>query len=405
VEAGVEDACPSAHGLPSSASVPVRVCFLIDRLSRAGTETQLLALIRTLDRRRIQPYLAILDGEDELSRALEPPDCRVLRLGVRSLASRSALAAARRFGRFLRRQRINVVQAYFLDSVYFGVPVAKLAGVPHVIRVRNNLGYWLTRKHRLLDRIYRRITDFTLTNSERGRQALITEGMRPDQIVVIENGVDVERFENVSPPDTAKARIGVVANLRPVKRLDLLIRAIAEIVELCPQTRLEIAGDGEQRPELERLIADVGLRQWVRLHGPVADVPEFLRGLDVAVLCSSSEGMSNALLEYMAAGRAIVATRVGANDQLIRDGIEGILIPPDDVDALVAALRRLLTDPPLAARLGGAARARASESFSRDAMRRRFENWYVDISSSHSRFQRTGIMTDPARLPGERGQS
>ncbi|MFL5341016.1 MAG: glycosyltransferase, partial [Gemmataceae bacterium] len=134
-------------------AAPVRVCFLIDRLSRAGTETQLLALIREFDRRRVQPFLVLLDGEDEASQALEPADCPVLRLGVQSFASGRAVAAASRFVGFLKRHRIDVLQAYFLDSIYFGVPLAKLAGVQHVLRVRNNLGYWLTAKHRLLNRI------------------------------------------------------------------------------------------------------------------------------------------------------------------------------------------------------------------------------------------------------------
>src|SRR5262245_63279844 len=96
---------------------PVRVCFIIDRLSRAGTETQLLALIRTLDRRRVEPFLALLDGEDDLSRALEPSDCPVIRLGIRSLASSKIFARARQFVRFIGSNRIDIVQAYFLDSI------------------------------------------------------------------------------------------------------------------------------------------------------------------------------------------------------------------------------------------------------------------------------------------------
>src|SRR6266404_1891247 len=152
---------------------PVRVCVLIDRLSRAGTETQLLAVIREFDRRRVEPYLVLLDGEDEQSRALEPANCPVLRLGVKSFASLGACRAAIRLGRFIRRERIEILQAYFLDSIYFGVPVAKLAGVPRVLRVRNNLGYWLTPKQRLLGRVYGKFVDLTLTNSEEGRAALI----------------------------------------------------------------------------------------------------------------------------------------------------------------------------------------------------------------------------------------
>jgi glycosyltransferase involved in cell wall biosynthesis len=359
-----------------------RVCFLIDRLSRAGTETQLLALIRSFDRSRVEPFLVLLDGEGDASRALEPIGCEVLRLGVRSFLSRQAASAARAFGRFLRSREIDVLQAYFLDSVYFGVPVARLAGVRKVIRVRNNTGYWLTRKHRLLGKGFSRLCDITLTNSEQGRDALLGEGVPSDRVVVLENGVDVDRFAAGPLPNAL--RVGAVANLRPVKNLDLLIRAVARLAPRYPRLALEIAGDGEQRPELERLIAELNCGERIRLIGAVGDIPGFLASLDVAVLCSRSEGMSNALLEYMAAGRAIVATRVGANDRLIRDQVEGLLVPAEDEGALAGAIERLLIDPALAARLAAAARRRAVESFSRAAMCRRFENFYERLVVSNA---------------------
>ena len=372
---------PAKPGERGKASRPIRVCFLIDRLNRAGTETQLLALIRSFDRSRVEPFLVLLDGEDPASRGLEPDDCPVLRLGVRSFLSRGAVTAARTFARFLRHHRIEILQAYFLDSVYFGAPVARIAGVRRVVRVRNNVGYWLTRKHRLLGKLYGRLCERTLTNSEQGREALLAEGVPAGRILVLENGVDVDRFAAGPPPNTARpdVRIGAVANLRAVKNLDLLIRAAGRLAIRQPHISVEIAGDGEQRPELERLIAEQNCGDRIRLIGAVSDVPAFLATLDIAVLCSRSEGMSNALLEYMAAGRAVVATRVGANDRLIGKEIEGLLIPPGDETALVEALGRLLNDPDLAARLGAAARSRAVDCFSRDAMCRRFEDFYAGL--------------------------
>jgi glycosyltransferase involved in cell wall biosynthesis len=143
-----------------------------------------------------------------------------------------------------------------------------------------------------------------------------------------------------------------------------------------PHVVFEVAGDGEQRGELERLHAKLGLGERFILRGSVADVPGFLRTLDVAVLPSHSEGMSNALLEYLAAGRAVVATAVGANPALVRDGESGLLVPPGDDAALADAMIRLLEDPALAVRLGVAARRRVAAEYSRDAMRKRFEDFY-----------------------------
>ena len=370
---------------PEPAAAPVRVCFMIDRLSRAGTESQLLALIRNLDRTRVEPTLVLLDGEDDLSRALEPSDCPILRLGVRKLVGLGAARAARRLRAFWRETEPDVLQSYFLDSAYFGVPLAKLAGIPKVLRVRNNLGYWLTRRHRLLNRLLRPFVDATLTNTDAGKQALLErDGLAPDRVVVLENGVDTKRFNRFLLPDTSKkrVRIGCVANLRPVKNIDGLMRTAKAALERFPQLVFEVAGDGEQREELERLHAELGLGDRFRLRGSVADVAGFLRTVEIAILPSHSEGMSNALLEAMSAGRAVIATDVGANAKLIEDGRSGMIVPPGDESAIVEAIGWYLEKPLRAAAHGAAARTRVEAEFSRDAMTRRFEDFYRDLIPS-----------------------
>jgi glycosyltransferase involved in cell wall biosynthesis len=361
---------------------PVRVCFLIDELAAAGTETQLLALIRHLDRRRVEPILCLLHGDGAASRALEPADCPVHRLGVGALLRPDSFVRLLRFAAFLRRERIDVLQAYFPDSSYFGIPAAWLAGVPHRLRTRNNLGHWLTPLHRLLGRALNALTTLTVANCQAARQALLThEAPHPDTVVVLENGVDLDRFLDLPLPLQRRpgmpACVGAVANLRAVKGLDVLIDA-AQLVA-CP-AEFAVAGEGEERGPLEEKIAAAGLHERFRLPGASSDVPGFLSGLDVAVLCSRAEGMPNAVLEYMAAARPIVASAVGAVPELIEDGVHGLLVPPGDARALAEAIARLLSDPLLAARLGEAARRRAIERHGRAAMVRRFEDFYEQLA-------------------------
>lgn len=359
-----------------TAGSPIHVSFVIDNLSRAGTESQLLALIRSLDRSVITPSLVLLDGDNALSQSLEPADCDILHLRVSRLLSPSAVKAAWRLTRHWNRTRPDVVVTYFLDSAYFALPLAKLVGAK-TVRVRNNLGYWQTRKHRWLGRTVRPFTDTVLTNSEEGRAALANEGHK--RIDVIGNGVDLDRFPNPKPVDVAKpkVRIGCVANLRPVKNIDGLIRAARSICNRFPHVEFAVAGDGEQRPDLEKLIAASGLAEQFRLLGSVANVPEFLASCELAVLPSHSEGMSNALLEYLAAGRAIVATDVGANRRVLGDA--GVIAPVND-KPIAQAIGELLSNPKQATENGRMARERAEREFSRAAVVARFESFFQQLA-------------------------
>lgn len=332
---------------------PIRVCFVIDRLSRAGTETQLLQLIQRLDRTRVEPRLCLLDGRDEVSESLLPKDCPTLRLGVRRLASLHALRQGVEFQRFLKRERIDIVQTYFTDSTRFAAPIAKTAGVGAVFGSRRNVGHAITRFDGMLARLYNHwFIDQIVANCDAARRAVIEqEGARPAQVQVVPNVLDLDRFSDLAPWRAKSAgslhKVGMVGNLRPVKGADLFIRAVRTVLRQFPGTTFEIAGGGNPQP-YQLLIDEQGLSGNVRLLGEVVDVPGFLGTLDIAVLPSRAEGQSNALLEYMAAGRPIVATNVGGNAELVFSGRNGLLVMPDESE-LAAAIVRLLANPQLAA--------------------------------------------------------
>jgi glycosyltransferase involved in cell wall biosynthesis len=233
------------------------------------------------------------------------------------------------------------------------------------------------------------LTTHTIANCPAASAALQRqEHVDSGRVVVLQNGVDLAPFMRLAAPRRLKgiedAVIGAVANLRAVKGLELLIDATAHLLNVFPNLRVRVAGEGENRPVLEKLIHERGLHGKFELVGTIKDIPRFLEQLDVAVLCSHAEGMPNAVLEYMAAARPIVATSVGAVTELIEDGLQGLVVPPGDAASLTRAISQLLNDSSLANKLGQAARDRACQHFSREAMVRRFEEFYVAISSARS---------------------
>lgn len=362
---------------------PVHVCFVIDNLAVAGVEGQLLLLLDRLDRKKVVPSLCVLNGGSELSRSLEPQNCPVLRLGVRSLRTSSSLAAAVCLSRFLRREHVEIVHALCPDSLYFATPVARLSGVPCVVRFRVNLGYWMTPIDRWLGRLFNRLVDATVVNCDACRKAVIgDENAPPKSITVIPNGIDLSQFATVSDIGSLNRgdgviRVGAVANLRPVKNLELLVQAAAMLSPNHSTLRFQIAGQGESLMELQSLVCSLGIGGRVEFLGTIAHVPHFLASLDVAVLCSRSEGSPNAIMEYMAAARPIVATSVGGIPELIEHETHGLLIEPGNAHQLASAIDRLLRNRGLAARLAANARQRAYGEFGVDVQARRYEAFYI----------------------------
>lgn len=362
---------------------PIRVCYLIDRLGPGGTEWQLLALIRHLDRSRVEPYLVLLRGEDAESRMWEPKDCPVRRLRMGSLARPQALIQAWRLARFLRREQIDVLQTYFPDSSYIGALAAWLAGVRCVLRTRFNVGYWMTLSHRWLGRLATRLASATVTNSDACRQAVIRdEWANPDRVHIVPNGVDLGAFASIPPLQVSPDRpwrIGMLSRLRPIKDPVLFVEAARRVIDQHANVEFVLGGDGELRGEVEARIQTLELTERFRLVGRVDDVPGFLRQFDIAVLSSKSEGSPNAVLEYLAAGRAVVATAVGGTPDLLEDGVHGLLVPAGDVGALSGALRRLIDDPLLAERLAAAGRQRALDCYAPRRRAGRYEEIYFDL--------------------------
>lgn len=373
---------------PEVADARIKVMFIIDSLPnrKAGTEKVLSSLIENLGRKTFEPILCCLHGSDNL----RFQDTRSVNLGMQSFASFKALKELFYLAGFLRRQEVDLLVTFFKNANYFGTLAAKLSGRARVVSCRRNLGYWQSWRDLLLLRTINRWTEFVIANSNAVKEAVMRkEEVRTERIGVIYNGIDLQEFSNkLISKEEAKRRLGVspetpvvgmVSNLRPVKRLHIFLESAVIILRRFPETRFFIVGEGPQRRELESLVRRLGLTDSVVFAGGTAEVAAYLSAFDVGVLSSSSEGFSNSILEYMLAGLPVVATRVGGNPEIIRYGENGYLVPPGDPRSLADKIILLLGEKGRRTTLGEKARSTVTEHFSLARMVAEFEECFLKL--------------------------
>ena len=359
-----------AEGLDRSATRTVRVLHVVHSLQVGGLEQGVVNVIRGAPPH--QHHTVVCMTTDGPLRDRLPAGTAVHMLGKRPGHD---LAMLWRLGRLLRQLRPDVVHSRnwgTFDSVF----VARLARVPIVVHGEHGREISDTegrnRRRNRMRRLCAPLVDRFVTVSESLRHWLVDDVHIPARrVVTIRNGVDVARFAGI---DRAAARslldlppnapvIGTVGRLDPVKNQAGLIRAVTRLRTTHPDAMLVIAGDGAYRAELERLIDTVAPGGNIRLLGERRDIPNVLAALDVFALPSVAEGMSNTILEAMAAGLPVVATAVGGSPELVADGVNGSLVPAGDEPALTAALSRYCSDAALRGAHGDASRRCAAADF------------------------------------------
>jgi L-malate glycosyltransferase len=373
---GKDANCRGRLGMPGNK--PIKILFCIDALVRGGTELQLLGLIDRLDRSRFSPHLLTIRPTPA---ELNPDNCPHLEWNVPRLLAPGGVRDTIRLARYLRREKFDVVQTFFQDSTIFGGVAARLAGVPVRLACFRDLGFWRTRNQALLlHRVYPMMTGFLSNAAVVKRNFVEHDGLRADDITVIYNGIETSALpwvEHTGPT----LHIGIVGNLtRHVKRTDLFIKAAAMVSRIPGGENVtwHIIGDGDFRTDFENLARAEGIADQVVFTGRISDVAGYLEKLQVGVLCSDSEGFSNALLEYMFKGCACVATDVGGNSEAIEDMKTGLLVPPDNAEALAVALGQLVTDPVLRQSLAGRARQFVAAEFNWEKCVAEHESVYLD---------------------------
>lgn len=292
-------------------------------------------------------------------------------------------AEIKRLSEHIRRERIDVVHAWDADAAIFGAWAAARAGVP-LITSRRDMGTiyprWKLALMRYADRKARKV----VVNAEAIANQLTARHVRSDKVVTVPNLLDLDEFDELSKTPFVGLpegrRMVLVSRLDPEKDVALAIKAFARLRPDQPDVHLIIAGDGKERFSLSALAETCKVADRVHFLGDVTDVPGLLKACEIGILTpKSNEGLSNTILEYMAARLPTVATDCGGNRELVRDGETGCLVPVGDVNGVALAMNRLLGDQALARRCGAQARAIVEMQHRPGIVAARFSDVYQSI--------------------------
>lgn len=355
----------------------IKIAFIIDTIESptAGTEKQLLLLIDKLDRTKFEPYLCVLRSSEWLGKNFS--GCQFVEIGFLSFKSLTSWYRLLFFAKFLKNNNINIVQTYFNDANVVGIIAAKLGHVPSIISTRRSQGYWHRKADLIVLKIINNYVNKFLANSQSTAAWLEkTEKVNKEKISVIYNSLKCEDFykgtddqrmifrDNYNFPKDSLL-IGLVANLRPVKSIDVFIKAASIVVQSFPQTGFVIVGEGSERANLEQLCSSLNLTDSICFLGRRSDIRNILSCLDIGVLTSSSESFSNAIIEYMAAELAVVCSDVGGAREAVKNGVNGFVFEPNNYKQLAEKLN-FICEKNLFVVMGKEGKKRALQMFSSD---------------------------------------
>jgi glycosyltransferase involved in cell wall biosynthesis len=376
-----------------------RLAFCLETFQIGGIELNAVRWAEHLDRSRFQLTLVHFQADGPLRARYERLGIRLVHVPLRNVYGPGAIRQGVRLARFLARERIQVFQAHDIYANIFGVPWARLAGVPAVVASRR----WWRRIERPAQQIANRwacrVAHRILANSP-SVAALLTreEGVPPGKIVCVPNFLTEDAFRPLPRAEVTAWRsrlqipaeafvIGIVARLDRLKDHATLLHAFARFTAggAAAHACLVCVGEGAQRAELALLAQALGLEGRVRFPGTLTPPFNVHQLFDVSVLCSISEGFPNAVIEAMAAARPVVATRVGGVPDAVLEGKTGMLVSAGDAEALAGALGTLFAAPERARTLGVAAQARARSEYHESRVIPQLSSWYESLAA------RTGV--------------
>ena len=380
---------------------PRKVLIFMNRFLLGGQERQTVLHLRTLDRERWQPVVACFRVEGEHVAELEEIGAAPESLDIRSMGRPHTALRVLQLAQRLRRDRIAIVhsQDYYTDVL--GTLAARLAGIPSIV-TRVDLSHQHGTARRAALAGVSRLASRVLVNALCIRDLCLADGVASDRVVVVRNGMDLAAFDAEAartpalpiPPNDRPTLVNVANMHHAVKGQEDLLVAMREVVKAVPRAQLVLVGGGERMASLERLANDLDIRDAVHFLGHRTDVPALLGRSALSVSASYAEGISNAIMEGMAARRPVVATAVGGTPELVRDGVTGYLVPPGAPAHMARRILDVLRDAEAARRMGEAGRKVIATEFTVEQMKLSYDALYSALAGSppHGAMERPAVV-------------
>lgn len=341
-----------------------RLLYVIGQLGLGGAERQLYYLISHLESSRYYPCVVVwnYDPDEKYYRAID-----ALQLPIYGLPAQwSPLAKLQALRKLAQRLAPEVIHSYVFFTNFAAAYAARRTGALAVGSLRSDIVRSLQSGGALRGVLNSRWPRCHISNS-----AVCAETARrhssffvPRQYIVVRNGLDLASFRTPENAFEIRGYVASVGSLLPVKRWDRLVKAVQKVLSVgIKDVRFRLAGDGPLRQTLRQLAEGLGVSHAIEFLGAVHDIPVFLQGAKFLVHTSDSEGCPNAVMEAMAAGRAVIATDVGDIPHLVQDGKTGFVVQRDDSEALLDRIVTLLTDADLCRQMGSKAREKAEQEF------------------------------------------
>ena len=368
----------------------IRVVHCIDNLGIGGTELNAVRTLERLDRARFHASIVCLREGGELVERCRSAGIEVMPLPVSRLHGADALRLGLQLRGWLRRERVQIVHSHDIYTNVFATLWARAARVPLVIASRRWWHSLPRASHRIANAVAYRVADCVLANSPAVARSLVDDqGIAAGRVLTIPNFVEEDAF--AAPDADARRRFmqelgvpanalvaGIVARLTAVKDHGSLLHAVSRLIGRHPMLHVVLVGDGPCRGPLEELARSLGIAAHVHFAGQRSQAGRLHGLFDISVLCSTTEGFPNSVVEAMAAGRPVVATEVGGVPDALEAGVTGLLVPPSDSNALGDAIEVLARDADLRAAFGAAGRRAARERFHAASVIPRLERAYIE---------------------------